>query len=75
MILNLVTGLQPDRIKKGFQVVAGKKLDLAAARTENEVLVTIEGRYESLAALRLVHALDKTQFFQFLQGAVDRYQT
>ena len=75
MVVDFVTGLARDAGYQGFEVVALEVGHLAAALAQQQVLVSLAGGNEGLAAPRLVDALDQVQLLKLFQRAIDADQS
>jgi hypothetical protein len=71
---NLITGFVRYLSDQFIKIVTFEEGNPTALLTKQQMLVAIAGSDECLAALRLVNALDKAQFFQFFQSTIDADQ-
>lgn len=57
-------------VKEGVHILSLEIFSPAALLTNDEMLVSARGREVHVTAIRLVYALDQSQFLHFFEGAV-----
>ncbi len=74
MLLDAISALAGDSLNQVGQVVSGEIDYLPTVCTEHDMFVPIISSQVCMAALRLGNARYQIDFFEFLQGPVDRNQ-